>query len=440
MLRRRIAEDMQLPKFARAGRYLLRYLSTYDEVPCGSIFTLVFRPGARLIMPLLVSYDDKNVDFCPACRSPNDNTEKSTLQCGVCELVYTPSKVSFTHITMQPAHRKSLSESSEAETTVNEEIIHPPVPVVSDALERLQCLPASNDFRFKIVQNFKHVDVSSPRMMLVLDLLGYMYTVPWHMVRTADQMDFFLQFFTAGGLILDWTHDYVVVDDRNSELTPANWESGAHPGISITLHLKNRGGPIALRKMLTSKIEDVVSASALAIRGQGLQDSVDKVCLLVGASNAQFEMKGLVREAVVSHWTNRNAGYCSSRLLAVETRPVPAPSCLICHKILFTSPKLAKHALCHLISRRCEEDCSTCNAKDPLYFGNEDASQRRGNCATEARMEHPIIDPHKGDGGGGGRNPRRWVCCHCRQTSMPGNCPDRCPVDGHLICHHCYGH
>ncbi|GAB7328405.1 hypothetical protein MBLNU13_g00377t1 [Cladosporium sp. NU13] len=277
VLRRRIAEDMELPNFARAGRYLLRYLPTYEEVPRGSRFMQVFRPDARLIMPLLLSYDDQNVDICPACHYPNDITGKFTLQCG-------------------PAHRKLLADSREAKATVDEEIVHPPAPVVQDALERLQLFPTNNIPRFKIVQNVENVDVSSARMVSVLDLLGYMYVVPWHMVRTAEQMRFFLRFLTAGGSVLDWTHDYVIVDDEDTELTPANWESGAHHGISVTLHLGNRDGLVALQDMLRSKIRGILSTSAPTFRGQGIRDVVEKVCLLVGASKAQFEIRNLVRD------------------------------------------------------------------------------------------------------------------------------------------------
>lgn len=153
VLRQRIAEDMELPNFARAGRYMLRYLPTYEEVPRGSKFMQVFRPHARLIMPLLLSYDDQNVDICPACHYTNNITGKFTQQCSVCGVVYTRSMQSYTHIIMQPAHRKNVTQSSEAETTVDEEIVHPPAPLVEDALERLQWFPANNIPRFKIVQN-----------------------------------------------------------------------------------------------------------------------------------------------------------------------------------------------------------------------------------------------------------------------------------------------
>ncbi|GAB7328404.1 hypothetical protein MBLNU13_g00377t2 [Cladosporium sp. NU13] len=165
----------------------------------------------------------------------------------------------------------------EAKATVDEEIVHPPAPVVQDALERLQLFPTNNIPRFKIVQNVENVDVSSARMVSVLDLLGYM-------------------FLTAGGSVLDWTHDYVIVDDEDTELTPANWESGAHHGISVTLHLGNRDGLVALQDMLRSKIRGILSTSAPTFRGQGIRDVVEKVCLLVGASKAQFEIRNLVRD------------------------------------------------------------------------------------------------------------------------------------------------
>ncbi|KAL1590087.1 hypothetical protein WHR41_01209 [Cladosporium halotolerans] len=31
-----------------------------------------------------------------------------------------------------------------------------------------------------------------------------------------------------------------------------------------------------------------------------------------------------------------------------------------------------------------------------------------------------------------------WTCCKCRQTNMPTLSPERCALDGHYKCPHCY--
>lgn len=440
VLRQRIAENMQLPNFARAGRYLLRYFPTYEKVPRGSLFTQAFRPGARLIMPLLLSYDDKNVDICPACHAPNDTTGSSTSQCGVCGLVYTRSKQSYTHIIMEPAHRGPITEPSEAKSTADEETVNQRTPIVPNALERPQKLPTNDVPRFKIVQNVKHVDVSSPRMMLLFDLLGYIYIVPWHMVETAEQMAFFLRFFTAGGLKLVWSLDYVVLDDRNIELTPANWEAGAYPGISITMRLKNQDGLIALRNTLISKIQGVLSTLAPTFQGKRLEDLVEEVCLLVGASKAQIEMKCLVRKTVVAHLDNYRKCHYSSSSVVVQDRSISSPSCLICHEACATSLDLAKHARCHIMALRCAGVCNVCDTEESPSLAKDDVSQRHRQGLSEPRVEQPSVSPKKDFGIRLNQDSPRgsWSCCRCRQTNARGLCPDRCPADGHYKCGRCY--
>jgi len=241
----------------------------------------------------------------------------------------------------------------------------------------------------------------------VLHLLGYTYIMPWHMVRTAKQMRFFLRFFTAGGSILDWTHDYVIVDDEDTELTPANWESGARHGISITLHLGNRDGLVALQDMLRSRIRGILSTLAPTFRGQGIRDVVEKVCLLVGASRAQFEIRDLVNDAVVKDWGNHDKRYGSSSSVAGQASANPSSSCLICHDTYARSLDLADHAHCHLIALSCARACTTCDAQKLPYFANEDVSQRSECHVPEARVEQPLVDPYRSPGRGG--PPKRFL-------------------------------
>lgn len=429
---------MQLPRFARAGRYLLRYLHAFKEVPRGAIFAQVFRPGSRLIMPLVVSYDDRHADICPGCQSPsNDSGEISTLQCK-CGVVYTRSSRSQDRILMLLAHRKLLHQSTkpQPEGPTSQEVVQS--KATKEPLIHQHRLPTDKPPRFEIVNNLKNVDFSAPRMILVLDLLGYMYMVPWRMVRSAEKMMFFLQRFVAGGSILVWSCDYVIVDDKDMELTAANWETSAYPGISIALHPRTLSGDAALRQTLMSRIQDLLSSSTRIYRDDIFGDALEQVCLLVGATSAQYEMRSLVKEVVAACFHKTTLTHHTSPSEGTRSGTKPLSICLICRHIYPTCLDLAKHTGCHLIALRCERACDICDEQKLPYFADEDVSRQQTDGQPSSMEGNSLV---------GDRNIRKpphgalrgsWVCCRCRQTNSRGTCPTRCPIDGHYQCLACY--
>jgi hypothetical protein len=422
---------MQLPKFARAGRYLLRYFQTHEEVPNGAKFSQVFRPGSHLIMPLVVSYDDQLADICPGCRSPSNMTGDSTLRCA-CGTVYTRLSRCQNKILMLPAHRKPLHQSNEQATPGLQQLDH--FSSTADTSTRAQQVPTTKMLQFEVVKNIKKVDFSAPRMIIVLDWLGFMYLIPWRMVRTTEKLKFVLRRFIAGGSILDWTRDYTIIDDEKKELTPANWESSAHPGISIAVRPWSKIDHAALRQTLVSRIQDVLSTFTRSLQKCELGDAVEEVCLLVGATSFQSEMRTLVEDAVSSQW---HKGFKRRRTppgRVTQTETTSASVCLICDQDYTTFLDLAKHTRCHMTVLRCADVCDTCDEQGSPSFAEEDVSQRHKGGQSRPRVDSAVVNEVKQMGPPTGS----WVCCSCRQTNNPRFCPGRCPTDGHYRCISCY--
>jgi len=425
---------MQLPSFAREGRYSLRYLHTHEEVSHGALFAQVFRPYTRLIMPLVVSYEDQHADTCPGCRSHCDTDSSPTLRCA-CGVVYTRLSRSEDHIRMQPAHRKPFHQLVQAVA---------PMDPISAQLSPMVDPPARHQSstdkkpRFKFVKNIKNVDFSAPRMVSVRDLLGFMYTVPWRMVRTTEKVTFFLRRFTAGGSLFDWTRDYIVVDDdANKELTVANWETTAYPGISVALRPRDSCDQATLRQNLVTRIQDMLSRSAQTPRKQDFQDVVDEMCLLMGGTSAQIELRSFVEAAVNVQWLIQSTRH------PTPTQPETFPSiCLICRKEFSALVDLAKHAQCHLTVLRCEGHCNACDRQRLPFFVDENVSERRKGGHTSSKADPPAVGYREHSGPSyrrrSGPPPDAWVCCLCRQTNLSRTCPDRCPLDGHFLCNACY--
>lgn len=419
---------MQLPNFARAGRYLLRYLPTYEEVPCGSIFAHVFRPNAHLIMPLLLSCDEHNAEFCPVCQRRNEPSGKLTVECE-CGLVYTPSSQSRAHIIMQLAHRKPLDELTEVRTTTNVNTAREPASTGPDSLGRLRRLPIRDQPRFKMVQNIKHVDFSEPPTILILDLLGCTYSVPWPMVSTAEKMKFFLQVFTAGGSVLDWGRDYILVDHREAELTAEKWALNMYPGISITLQLRDLDGQDSLRQTLVSRVRNLLSLSTQISRTSEISETVEQIYLMVGATSAQIEMRALVKEAVRAQRYNRPRRCENPTLPNTSSLSV----CRICQQEYPTFLELAKHARCHLTVLKCERGCDTCDQQELPNLLDEDVDGRAKDTRSSSMMSLPPVDYRERGIARGS-----WRCCDCRQVNSHYSCPSRCPLDGHYKCRSCY--
>jgi hypothetical protein len=426
---------MQLPLFAREGRYLLRYLQTYEEVPHGAVLNQVFRPDARLVMSLVVSYDDRHADVCPGCRSLSDTTSSSTLRCA-CGVVYTRLSRSQDHIRMQFAHRKPLQQLEQATTPQTQASAQLPSRV--DPLVDLRQLPTDRGPRFEIVKNIKNVDFSPPRMVFVRDLFGFMYIVPWRMVRTAEQVIFFLRQFTAGGSMLDWSRDYITVDDTNRELTVTNWETDAYPGISVALKLRDMCDEATLRQTLVSRIQDVLPLSAQTLRKHDFRDLVDEMCLLVGGTSAQIELRSLVEAAVNVQWLIQSAHDPTP----MQAESASKSTCLICRQDFPTLIDLARHARTHLTTLRCQCDCDTCDRQSLLQTAKEDAGGHQEESADSSKVTGSGPVGYFGRFGSASHSPKlsggAWVCCECRQANHPEICPSRCPIDGHYKCNRCY--
>jgi hypothetical protein len=424
---------MQLPNFAREGRYLLRYHQTHEEVPFGARFAQVFRPGSHLIMPLVVSYDDQLADICPGCRSPSNMIGDSTLRCA-CGTVYTRLSRCQNKILMLPAHRKPLHQLNEQDTPAAQQLHG--FSSTADTSTHAQQVPTTTKPQFEVVKNIKNVDFSAPRMIIVLDWLGFMYMIPWRMVRTAEKLQFVLRRFIAGGSILDWTRDYVtcIIDDEKNEVTPANWESTAHPGISIALRPWNNADHTALRQTLMLRIQDVLSTSTRSLQKCELGDAVEEVCLLVGATSSQSEIRTLVEDAVASKWHKGFKRRHTPPGRVTQTETTSGSVCLICDQDYTTSLDLAKHTRCHMTVLRCADVCDTCDEQSSPHFAEEDVSQRHKGSQSRPTVNSALVDDVKKIGPPSGS----WVCCTCRQTNNPRSCPDRCPMDGHYRCGRCY--
>jgi hypothetical protein len=271
-------------------------------------------------------------------------------------------------------------------------------------------------------------------MILVLDLLGVMYMVPWRMVMTAEKLRFVLRRFIAGGSILDWTRDYIVVD-KKKEVTLADWESAAFAGISIALRTQESADYAGLRATLKPKIRDVLCTSARNLQKCDLEDAVEEVCLLVGATNAQAEMRTLVEDAVASKWyKGSKRRHTPPVRVTHQTETTLSSICLICNHDHTALLDLVKHTRCHMTALRCEGVCDTCDEQGSPYFAEEDVSQRHKGRQSRTRVDGAVVVDVKKIGPPTGS----WVCCSCRQTDNPRFCPDRCPMDGHYRCISCY--
>lgn len=382
VLRRKFADDLELPEFVRSGHYVLRDCSTYREVPLGSRYAQIFRPGARLVMTLTLRYDEGYADCCPRCQMPDRGVEDITTPCH-CGIVYTRAKQPKSFVIMLPSHSSLLDApghgASLFDTCIPEET-NSPLPVFGPMLEQAE-EAAVDTPTFNDAANIKNVDFSAPPMVMVKDLLGFVYLVPWHIARTLDGIRFFLKWCTAGGRILGWPRDCMIFDEFENQLTPDNWLVLAQPGSLLTMRLREFAGTGTLRQLFASRVSSILSASRLTLRHDNITAATEEACLLIGAADAQAQLKDFIRSAVTAEWLS-----AGQPTVPEEPNIVDEAShcrCLICCREFEASFILAKHAQSHLAPLRCQDECVSCDATNLPYFLGEDVSQR--DCDERSR-------------------------------------------------------
>jgi hypothetical protein len=332
-----------------------------------------------------MKYDESCADGCPHCRIQDGGLEHITQRCS-CGISYTRAREPRNHILMLPGHptiladpdlpRPRASTSADAESSTRVSV---PGPAVKPAHYKKFSVP-----RFDDICNVKNVDFATPPMVLITDLLGYLYSVPWRIVRDTDGLCFFLDNFVCGGPVLAWQHDYRVFDDTDMEVTPENWTELGYPGISLELQsCFGEKGP-GLRQVFVSKIE----TECKAVVSKRPMDSLDSVIkhlhLTIGASDSQHELRQLIVETATALCQSGSHAVWSGALQRTTARRPEV--CLICCKQYSTWENLAKHARSHLVALRCPDDCVICDDSDLPYFMYEDVARRKVNSQRDATV------------------------------------------------------
>lgn len=374
-----------MPAFARSGRYILRYLPSYQEVPRGTAFSRVFRPGARLVMTLVLMYDNDRATGCPGCGTSDNGTAGITQKCD-CASAYTRAKDLEHHILTLPAHSSQFGQpdlghpESSATSTLGET---PHTQKLNQDVEPAFC-EGSNHLpmmSYNDVCNIKNVDFSTPPMVLITDLWGHLYFVPWSMVQTTTALLFVLNHFSAGGPVMSWKVDYCLMDDNDEEITPENWTQIAYPGMSIRLRLNYEHTGRSLRERFVSKIKTEISTCPSTLPRCDLDSVIAHLCLTIGAAASQEDLRQLIIEtATASCGTNP----CAMRKPHIESSASdPRRVCSLCRRRFSTAARLIKHVHSHLVPLRCPEECAACEKTHLPYFMDEDVAGRRDRQTAE---------------------------------------------------------
>ena len=297
VLCRKIAKDFEMPEFVRKGQYVLRQLPSYREIPHGTPFSLAFRPGVHLAMSLIMMYDEKYAEKCPCCPTADLGIENVTQLCPR-GTAYTRAKDHTQHITMLPSHFSLQEEHScgcihscayvEAKPFVdatNHECLGDSHPSENHAV------PSFDDFL-----SVKHVDFSTPPMVLITDLFGYLYSVPWRIVKSVEGLSFFLKHFSAGGSILTWQDDYRVSNDTNTDVTSENWTELGYPGMSLKLHACPQDIGQVIKHKIMGKLPEVLSNPTC----ERSYDTIAYLCKALGAFNTHWEFRQLIMETATT--------------------------------------------------------------------------------------------------------------------------------------------
>lgn len=367
-----------MPAFARNGRYTLRYFPSYQEVPRGTAFSRVFRPGARLVMTLVIMYDNDRAIGCPSCGMLDNGTAGITQRCP-CGSAYTRAKDLVDHILMLPAHSNQYPqpESGNADSSAVSTLGEPPyAQTLEQGEESVFCEDSNHPpiLVYDDVRNIKNVDFSTPPMVLITDLWGHSYFVPWSMVQRTDGLMFVLNHFPAGARVLSWEDDYCLMSEKEEEITPANWPQTAYPGMCIRLCLSYKDTGRSLRERFVSKIENELSTCPSTLPRCDPDSVIEHLCLKLGVTVSHQELRRLITDTV--------AALCETKLYAEKTpsdgcsEPNLRRVCSLCRKQFSTAALLTKHIHSHLVPLRCPDACEVCDETDLPYFMNEDVPAR----------------------------------------------------------------
>lgn len=371
----RFAPDssLPLPYLAHSGHYVLRRLPSYKEVPHSAPLASVFRPGSHLVMTLIMGWDDKYERCCPGCDNPDEGVENVTYNCR-CGVLYTRAIEPKEHILMLPAHTKAVEQPDDSHHTCDDRefeqraprsMFHGPgpKPIQQEAWD-LEVPP------FHDVTVAKNVDFATPAMVCLTDLFGYIYMVPWRVIRQAAGLTFFLQWFTAGGPLFQWSQDYHLLDDDGTVLREEIWETHAYPGISIKMVRRHDGCNKTLREEITSRIEYALSTSHLVSKTSSIDDAVHNACLLFSTAPSQTEVREAILDSVSAFL--QKSPRSDSPSCKAPTIDESRKFCLICRKGLRTHLAFKDHVRSHLYALRCSKDCVACDTAGlPSVIGKD---------------------------------------------------------------------
>lgn len=212
----RFSNDSALKNLARTGQYVLRYLPSYREAGMNTDFASAFRLGARIVMSLLLMYDESCADGCSGCHTQDPAAKGQTTRCS-CGVAYTKTTNTTQTIILAPACRAAQQGRyyDRNPDAVDQEPMPPiaygPVPAVSEEIRwAVQT--------FHSAGNIMNVDFSRPSMVSLIDLFGFRYYVPWSIAKSSKLMVFVLRWFTAGGAIFTRSNDYIFVHEGITEV------------------------------------------------------------------------------------------------------------------------------------------------------------------------------------------------------------------------------
>jgi hypothetical protein len=339
-------------------------------------------------MTLIMMYEESYVDSCPHCRTSDTGIEAITQRCS-CGTAYTRAKDPTSHVLMLPSHSSVLEElgSQHIEPSASAEADDSPgtpnVEHMNDPdLCRDHTVPLYDDL------NAKNVEFSTPAMVVVTDLLGYLYSVPWRNIDSIDGLYFFLQFFPAGGSVLEWQDDYRIMDEAELEITPENWTDVAYPGISLKLYPCHPEFGRNICQFMVPKIEAECLAWLSKTPKIDLDRLISHLCLTIGAFDSQRQVQQLIVDTATTFCLGRS---CAA--LLKTSQPITAEkccACLFCHKQFSTTIGLAKHVQSHLVALRCPGLCVSCDEGNLPYFMGESVSERGRQCEDSAAVSASI--------------------------------------------------
>jgi hypothetical protein len=339
-------------------------------------------------MTLIMMYDGTYANSCPHCRAPDSGVSAITQRCA-CGTAYTRAKDCTDCVIMLPSHSSVLTDLASEDTDPSAYVASDDASGCSND-EHMDDSARCGDYVVPFYDdvNAKNVDFSTPPKVLVTDLLGFFYFVPWRHVSTVDGLTFFLQYFPAGGSVLTWQDDYRVVDDTEFEITRENWSEVGYPGISLKLCPCRREAGHNLCQTIISKIEAECLTRLSKTPEVGIDSLISHLCLAIGAFDSQRQLRQLIVDTTTALCLDNNRA-----VLVNSARPVTVNQhwpCLICPKQFSTTTGLAKHVQSHLAALRCPGPCVSCEESDLPYFMGEVVSERDSGCEDSTAVSDSI--------------------------------------------------